>query len=68
MSAQILQERVQVAVAEPVVAEYSRPPSVWRRVRGAVAEMNYVSRRMVELQAPWIADNQPHQPRHRVSK
>jgi hypothetical protein len=27
------------------------------RLRLTVAEMNYASRRMVELQAPWIAED-----------
>jgi hypothetical protein len=32
---------------------------LWYRLRLTVAEMNYASRRMVELQAPWIADDHP---------
>jgi hypothetical protein len=28
---------------------------LWYRLRMTVAEMNYASRRLVELQAPWIA-------------
>jgi len=31
---------------------------LWYRLRLTVAEMNYANRRMLELQAPWIAD--PH--------
>ena len=30
---------------------------LWYRLRLTVAEMNYGTRRMVELQAPWIADD-----------
>jgi len=30
---------------------------LWYRLRLTVAEMNYASRRMVELQAPWISDD-----------
>lgn len=30
---------------------------LWYRLRLTVAEMNYASRRMVELQAPWIAED-----------
>jgi hypothetical protein len=30
------------------------------RIHLAIQEMNYASRRMVELQAPWIVDNQRH--------
>jgi hypothetical protein len=30
------------------------------RVRLGIQEMNYASRRVVELQAPWIVDQQGH--------
>ena len=32
---------------------------LWYRLRLTVAEMNYATRRMVELQAPWISDDKP---------
>jgi hypothetical protein len=32
----------------------------WHRVRLTVDEMNYAGRRIVELQAPWIVDDQWH--------
>jgi hypothetical protein len=32
---------------------------LWYRLRLTVAEMNYATHRMVELQAPWISDDQP---------
>ena len=32
---------------------------LWYRLRLTVAEMNYATRRTVELQAPWISDNPP---------
>jgi hypothetical protein len=32
---------------------------LWYRLRLTVAEMNYASRRMVELQAPWLSDDHP---------
>jgi hypothetical protein len=32
---------------------------LWYRLRLTVAEMNYATRRMVELQAPWITDDRP---------
>ena len=32
---------------------------LWYRLRLTVAEMNYATRRTVELQAPWISDDQP---------
>lgn len=34
---------------------------LWYRLRLTVAEMNYATRRVVELQAPWIADSS-HRP------
>ena len=33
---------------------------LWYRLRLTVAEMNYATRRVVELQAPWISDDNPH--------
>jgi len=32
---------------------------LWYRLRLTIAEMNYATRRTVELQAPWIADTTP---------
>jgi hypothetical protein len=32
---------------------------LWYRLRLTIAEMNYATRRTVELQAPWISDNHP---------
>lgn len=32
---------------------------LWYRLRLTVAKMNYATRRMVEVQAPWIADDRP---------
>jgi hypothetical protein len=32
---------------------------LWYRLRLTVAEMNYATRRMVELPAPWISDDRP---------
>ena len=32
----------------------------WHRIRLTVDEMNYAGRRIVELQAPWIVDDQWH--------
>ena len=32
---------------------------LWYRLRLTVTEMNYATRRMVELQAPWISDDHP---------
>jgi hypothetical protein len=30
---------------------------LWYRLRLTIAEMNYATRRLVELQAPWITDD-----------
>jgi hypothetical protein len=32
---------------------------LWYRFRLTIAEMNYATRRTVELQAPWISGNHP---------
>ena len=32
---------------------------LWYRLRLTVAEMNYATRRVVEIQAPWIAGDRP---------
>ena len=32
---------------------------LWYRLRLTVAEMNYATRRIVEVQAPWIAGDRP---------
>jgi len=29
--------------------------AVWHRIRATIREMNYASRRLVEVQAPWAA-------------
>ena len=34
---------------------------LWYRLRLTVAEMNYATRRMAELQAPWISDDCWHE-------
>jgi hypothetical protein len=33
---------------------------MWHRIRLAIQEMNYASRRVIELQAPWSVDKQWH--------
>ncbi len=38
---------------------------LWYRLRLTVQEMNYASRRIVELQAPWIPDDRPIEPTSR---
>ena len=34
--------------------------AAWHRVRHAVAEMNYATRRLYELQVPWSTGEQRH--------
>ena len=36
---------------------------LWYRLRLTVAEMNYATRRMAELQAPWISADRSRRPR-----
>jgi hypothetical protein len=33
--------------------------SLWYRLRLTIAEMNYATQRIVELQTPWISDDDP---------
>jgi hypothetical protein len=33
---------------------------LWYRLRLTVADMNYATRRVVEVQAPWAAGDRPH--------
>jgi hypothetical protein len=55
MSAQVIEERVQSTQergqSTPAVAHHHRRPGVWQRVRHTVAEMNYASRRVYQVQA-----------------
>jgi hypothetical protein len=38
---------------------HERLRCLWYRLRLTVAEMNYATRRVVEIQAPWIAGDRP---------
>jgi hypothetical protein len=51
------------AQAGTVFATASGSGFLWYRLRLTVAEMNYATRRMVELQAPWISGDSPLTPR-----
>jgi hypothetical protein len=52
MSAQIIEDRPQVTTEGPATpASQGRLRGAWRRVRNTVADMNYASRRIVELNA-----------------
>ena len=61
MSAQVIHEGTQASPTEQAVpAGRGRLGGAWHRIRRTVAEMNYAARRVVEVQAPWIADDQWH--------
>jgi hypothetical protein len=59
MSALMTREGTRARAAEPATATgHGRFREACHRVRLAIQEMNYVSRRVVEQQAPWIVDEQ----------
>ena len=61
MSAQLTHEGTQAKTTQPATpADRGRLRSAWHRIRLTVAEMNYATRRVVELQAPWSVDEQWH--------
>ena len=59
MSAQLTLKGTQRRTADPVIpAARGRLREACHRIHLAVQEMNYASRRRLELQAPWIVDEQ----------
>jgi hypothetical protein len=61
MTAHLAPEETQARTVQPAVP--ARPGwlrRVWHQIRAAVAEMNYVSRRAVEVQTPWAVDDRWH--------
>jgi hypothetical protein len=60
MSAQLTHEGIQARTTRPVTAAGHGRRGAWHRIRRAIQEMNYASRRVVELQAPWSVDEQWH--------
>jgi hypothetical protein len=61
MTAQISHNGTQRWTTEPTTpASHGRIREAIHRIRQAVAEMNYASRRVVEVQAPWSVDEQWH--------
>jgi hypothetical protein len=61
MSAQLTYEGIQTKTSEPTApASHGRIRGVWHHVRQTVQEMNYATRRVVEVQAPWSVDQQSH--------
>jgi hypothetical protein len=53
-------ERTRPAAGAPARPRPSPVVRAWHRVRLAVAEMNYATRRLYELQVPWSAGEQRH--------
>ena len=61
MTAQLTHQEIPVTTTELAVSTgHGLLPRAWHRICLAVREMNYASRRVVELQAPWSADAQWH--------
>lgn len=60
MSAQLTHEATPARTTQRTVsAGRGRLRGAWHRIRLTVAEMNYATGRIVELQAPWISDDRP---------
>jgi len=61
MSALLTHQGTQARTTEPTAATgHGRLQAAWHRIRRTVQEMNYATRRVTELQAPWIVDQQWH--------
>ena len=69
MSAQLTQEKTPAATATGLPATATGLPAtasrgalgrVWHRIFLAFREINHANRRIVEVQAPWIVDEQWH--------
>jgi hypothetical protein len=61
MTAQLTHEVTQAETTEPATpADRGRLRRACHRIHLTIREMNYASRRAVEVQAPWIVDQQWH--------
>ena len=61
MSAQLTHEGIQARTTQPATAaDRGRLRGAWQRFRLTIQEMNYATRRVVEVQAPWSVDKQWH--------
>ena len=62
MTAQLFPRKgIQASTTELATAVgYGRLRGAWHRIRFAIQDMNYASRRVLELQAPWSVDEQWH--------
>jgi len=61
MSAQLTRVETQATTTDPIARTgRGRLRGAWPRIRGTVQEMNYASRRVAELHAPWTVDKDWH--------
>jgi hypothetical protein len=61
MSAQLSHEEISDWTPERTdSARHGGLRGLWQRIRATVQEMNYATRRIVEVQAPWSVDEQWH--------
>ncbi len=61
MTAQLTDQATPTTSTAPATPAGRGPiRATWHRIVLAVQEMNYASRRLVELQAPWSVDNHRH--------
>jgi len=59
MSAQLTHDGIQDRKTERTdSARHGRLRGVWKRIRATVQEMNFATRRVVKVQAPWSVDEQ----------
>jgi hypothetical protein len=57
MTAQLTRQGTQPTMTQPTAPADGGLRRAWHRIRLNVAEMNYATRRVVELQAPWSVDD-----------
>ena len=61
MPAQFNREVAQATTTDPIAwPRLGRLRRAWYRLRFTIQEMNYATRRLQELQAPWSVDTQWH--------
>jgi hypothetical protein len=60
MTAQLTHEAIQARATVTAAAGRGGLRGAWHRIRRTVQEMNYATRRVVELQAPWSVDEHWH--------
>ena len=61
MTAQLTREGTQAETTQPATpASRGRLRAACHRIHLTIQEMNYASRRVVELQAPWSVDELSH--------